>query len=59
MDYEFVIDSKKVVDTLEHGVTWIGMSKTDIVFDGSLKRWNVSSKLDQKLITTMDLMGSG
>ena len=55
MDFEYIIDTKQLLDTLEKGVTWTGISKTDIVFDGALKRWKISSKLDNNTTTLMDL----
>ena len=50
VDYEFIIN------TLDSGVSWTGLNKTDISFDDSLKRWEITSKHDQKNITTMDVM---
>ena len=52
VDYEFIIN------TLDSGLSWTGLNKTDILFDDSLKRWEITSKLDHKNITTMDVMVS-
>ena len=54
MDVEYIIETKNLLED-ENGLTWRGMSKSEIVFDSNLTRWKVASIQSCTTIIVLDL----
>ena len=58
MDLEYIIKSEILEGIRYEDIAWRGASVSNIVYDGNIKRWKVSSILANETLATMDLVVS-